>query len=654
MSAQSIIEIWLGAIWLLWTPGILLVSLLRMPRPKDWLVAISVQIGLGIVFWPLILLWSSISSTWHFIPVWTAWTARGFVFGIGILAIGCAVFQIRTLPIRLGSIERRWLLFWIVVFSLTIFTRLQQVEGLVLPNWVDSVHHTEIAKLIIDQGKLPDSYLPYLPNAPFSYHWGFHAVAVWLCWLLGWTDGFGVAKVILQLGQMLNSLVTLMFYAGGRLLFQNRRAAISSAVFGSLISWYPAYYVSWGRYPQLLGILLFAPLFLALNQLSTSQKATVQWMIVTILLLSGAMLVHIRTFFFTLCLIVLLLVHFLFKRQWNTIRLWGIAGVFSLCMVSPWLYHLAANEKAGILLFALPKTVSIGANQQTLFWVPGIDHLILLASGGLGMLIKPLRTSYGFLWFGSGWFFCFLMALCLRVRQGNLYLSTLLIPFLILIGWSLVVFFSLIYPIFGLPGIGVVSLDSAIITFFVPLVLFAGGIFAWVIGSIVPPIAISMVTITLLLVISLWGAKTMRTIVNPMTILATKADVVALHWIKENLPANAKFAPNAYLWEGATYAGTDGGYWIPVLTDRETILPPLIYTTVLSRSQAISINQVLERWSTVTSIDDPNLRQWLKQLGVSYFYLVFGKGGLQPMSLFGKDYVELLYYKDDIYIFRLR
>ena len=55
----SIAIIWLSAFMLLWLPGVALQRLLRVPVHADWLVALALQIGLGMAWWPLLLLWST-------------------------------------------------------------------------------------------------------------------------------------------------------------------------------------------------------------------------------------------------------------------------------------------------------------------------------------------------------------------------------------------------------------------------------------------------------------------------------------------------------------------------------------------------------------------------------------------------------------------
>ncbi len=166
-----------------------------------------------------------------------------------------------------------WLLLFALLFALACLTRSRQIRDLVLPNWVDSVHHTMIVRLIVEQGRLPATYAPYIPEAGFSYHWGFHAWVAWLAWLLGVRDSFELAHLLLLFGQVLNVLMLWMLYAAGRTLFNSRRAGFVTASLGMFVSWLPAYYTAWGRYTHLGGLLLAIPFLICLWRLGRAQDA---------------------------------------------------------------------------------------------------------------------------------------------------------------------------------------------------------------------------------------------------------------------------------------------------------------------------------------------------------------------------------------------
>jgi hypothetical protein len=124
---------------------------------------------------------------------------------------------------------------------------------------VDSPHHVLIVSLMAAFGRVPDNYLPLLPVRDFVYHFGFHALAATLAWL----SGLSTPALFLLLGQTLNGLVPLCIYSFVTGLSRQPRAGLVAAFFAGLVSLFPAYYISWGRYTQLAGGLILLPALVA-------------------------------------------------------------------------------------------------------------------------------------------------------------------------------------------------------------------------------------------------------------------------------------------------------------------------------------------------------------------------------------------------------
>jgi asparagine N-glycosylation enzyme membrane subunit Stt3 len=67
-------------------------------------------------------------------------------------------------------------------------------------------------------------------------------------------------------------------------------------------------------------------------------------------------------------------------------------------------------------------------------------------------------------------------------------------------------------------------------------------------------------------------------VVTGETALVVPADMAAMQWIRDNTPADARFVINSFpAYAGTLAAGTDAGWWIPLLAHRATSLPPLNY-----------------------------------------------------------------------------
>ena len=71
--------------------------------------------------------------------------------------------------------DRFRILFLTLIFIFILVWRFYQIRGVVLPLWVDSVHHVQIVKILLENGGIPDTFEPYMP-VPFYYHYAFHAL----------------------------------------------------------------------------------------------------------------------------------------------------------------------------------------------------------------------------------------------------------------------------------------------------------------------------------------------------------------------------------------------------------------------------------------------------------------------------------------------
>ena len=123
----------------------------------------------------------------------------------------------------------------LAILFVTLATRLLQVRELVVPAWVDSMHHTVITQLVADAGAVPTSYEPHMPVQDFHYHFGFHALAAMLMRL----SGLPAYRAVLLLGQVLNALAVLAAYLLGRWLAGSRWAGVLAALVAGALGLLP-------------------------------------------------------------------------------------------------------------------------------------------------------------------------------------------------------------------------------------------------------------------------------------------------------------------------------------------------------------------------------------------------------------------------------
>ncbi len=254
----------------------------------DAAVRLGVAVAGGLAALPLAWLWwSVVGGRWN-----------GWLLGAALVVMAAwLTLRRKRRRIRL-RLDTTMVALGVILLAGTA-ARLLAIRDLVLPAWVDSPQHHLIAQLMADTGRAPSGYRPWMPVDAFWYHFGYHALAA------SWHQltGQPMAKILLVGGQLLNSLAPLTVYAGTVMLTRRKRAGLIAAFFVALLSLFPGYYTTWGRYTQLCGMLMFPPIIGVSYQLFSSIEERccnrcwrpALWVG---LLLGGLFLVHARVWVF--------------------------------------------------------------------------------------------------------------------------------------------------------------------------------------------------------------------------------------------------------------------------------------------------------------------------------------------------------------------
>jgi len=646
--------IWIGGFFLLWLPGVFLHRLLRLPTRPDWLVTLALQLGLGLALWPLLLLWTT-QIGWR----WTPLTAQAAALALIVAGLAALLWAPGRWASRLAQASRQafTLTLFTCIAAITAVTRLLQVRDLALPVWVDPVHHVAIVRLLLVEGAVPATFAPVIPGGVFNYHWGYHALVAWLAWLLGALDAFAVADITLHFSQLLNVLTVVMFYAAARAIFASRRAGLLAAAGVGVVSWFPAYFLSWGRYTQMTGVLLAVPALLVLWRLRGQVRPG--GLIAATLLVAGLALVHVRVDFLAAILAGVLGGVLLLQRRGRTLLWWLAAAGGALLITLPWWLWLAQSAAAQALV-AVRTDGGAGWDNYNLpdwglVWAPRNPLLVAVSSLGLSALFGWQTVDLFVQMAGAVWLALLVGLGAWAWRRPALRPVTVRAwgAWLLLAVWVALTAVVLQANRFGLPFMQFIHVNVGVIALYAPLTLASGGLLAWALGLLAPPrFALSVAGATAL-ALTFWGASGMTSIVNPVTVLATPADRAAFAWIRDNTPADAHFVVNTWEWLGGIYAGSDGGYWIPVLTDRTSVAPPALYAAALPTAEREAINARLARLAAATNLDDPALRAELAAQGVTHLYLGTRPGALKPEQIDGKPYARLVYREGGVSVYEL-
>jgi hypothetical protein len=569
---------------------------------------------------------------------------------------------------RSSILGLRWAFALLAILALTFWTRFSQIEGLALPPWVDSVHHALMIRVAAESGRTPTSLRPYMPVDQLPYHWGYHVFMAAVLQLTSLTLG----RVMLWAGQVLNALQALTTAALAAYLWRRPLAGVVAALVVGLLSIMPAYYLSWGRYTQLTGLLLLPPLAIAWRELLRApSRGRLACLAV---LLSGLSLVHFRVLVFALAYMAASGAIWAFTAGWrmesllpavplplsqaeglanDSKRLVGlrigytVAGAaLALVLAAPWLRMLALRTL--LPAFERPSNLVAGGSYNAvsdgLLWA-GHNRVLLtlaLAAALWGVARRRRAAAEQALWIAA-------MALLAN--------PTLL----------------------GLPYTWLITNDVLVISLFLPAGVLIGGGASWLVDSIERrwvvwrpcSVASSQTRMTyglpttvharrfwhlllhagvivVLAGLALWGAWELRSVVNPDTILASKADVAAIEWAAEHTPADARFLVGVTPWLNV-YRGTDGGWWLLPLAGRWTSVPPVLY--VYGAPDYVRAAGELSK--AVANLPKDQKRQvydLIEREHITYIYLGPRSGSLAPETFASDPAFEKVYDRDGVTI----
>lgn len=600
-----------GAVWLAW-----------QPKRAGGLSSLADAVGLSISLTALAALAGFLLNVTFTRQVITALYAACFF----LLITGLMVRLLRGPKPRLDG--RRALAFLLGLAGVVGLAawRLFQARDLVLPAWVDSVHHTLVVRLIMENGGLPHTLAPYLP-VDFSYHYGFHVLAA----LFSGAAHTEPAATLLWFGQILNALVGLSVYRLAVEIWPDWRRATLAALLVTFGFQMPAYYLTWGRYTLLTGLVVLPLAMAALLRLSRRPRDAAAWAS-AVMLTIGVALSHYTALlllgFFTA---VLVLLRWFERRppvengvtpsRWDGTWQPAAAAAAGVLAAAPWLWRVWQQFNTQAALRVVPPIDSgQGGYFQYILYLLGPSHsLIWLGVAGAGLIWALIRKE------------------ARPLAAWGMLLTLLALP------WGL--------------RLGPFRPDHMAIVLFLPGSLLAAD-FVLNLAGLASKISRAWLRIGLQVLLALaaltglgWGAWQTRSVLNNSTIIADAADLEALNWVRVNTPSDARFMINATAWMGGVYRGVDGGYWLLPYNARQTILPPVMYTYGAG-TYVSQIADWAERTNRLTTCD-ADFWRLVEEFDAGYLYLHQGRGSLQPAALMNCPGVVNVYRRGAVFIYQL-
>lgn len=480
---------------------------------------------------------------------WQTWTTYLYAL-VAVLALALPFVRSPRRSIPRVTLSPHALIV-LALLLLGLIVRLYLVRDLPVGLWGDSYQHTMMAQLLVDNSGLFSSWQPYAPLATFTYHYGFQANAAFLHWM----TGLSVPQSVLIVGQWLNAAVLAGAYVLTRRITGSRAAGLWAVLLTGFVNLHPLYYVNWGRYTQLAGQVVLIAVLIAWIGLALQSEISWRHILLTAIVTACLMLTHyVVTIFAAVFIAAYLVIHIArtptMTNAKTVIARAVVTASLALLFALPWLI----NTLQGYLGRNVGGFVSgnVGAErvaeQSTLTSiVPDYVATPILLLAVIGVCVALARRNWGALIFAV---------------------------------WSALLILLIVPNVVGLPGTGVVPWLAAYITLYIPVVPLAAytlGVAQDALERRRHAIGVGIVAGSVIIV-SVWALRWQSRIIDRRFQLFTPADERAMQWIRESTPPDARIAVNMFpAYGGTLFAGSDGGWWIPLLTGRETPLPPLTY-----------------------------------------------------------------------------
>ena len=669
---------WLGilgvAVFLFVLPGWALLALLWSGWDAlVWGEKLGLASGMSLAIYPLLFLWTDIIGL-H-LGLLYAWLPALAGLGV-ILWRNRNYINIKTFK-SLNVQRLNWAdITLIILLAILIFTRFWVIRSLDVPMWGDSYQHTMIAQLMVDHGGLFNSWLPYAELQTFTYHFGFHtAVAVF-----HWISGLAVPQAVLWTGQIINVLAVIVLYPLAIRVGGNRWAGVGAVLVAGLLSPMPMYYVNWGRYTQLAGqVILSAAIYLvwvileaSLHRVEASVVGEgVKWfkwrhripfktgqMVLAWLILGGLALTHYRILIFMIFFFVVFFILHVKRKTWLILLVqifWIGTGAGLLFL--PWFMHTFAGKIMLTLSTQLSTPVAVApawaqeynAIGELSSYLPIPLWLFLPVSVIWGLWRREKGVAVVSLW----WLLILLVANPQWLRlAGEVVLS------------NFAVFIAAYIPASVLVGflLGQIICYKAYHDESTRLVAHRDE--GLKVDSERKSLALSLLVFVSVFVAGIWGARERLNDLQMVSgVLVTRPDLRATEWIQENVPQDARFLVNSLLAYGDTLiAGSDGGWWLPLLARRQTTLPPLIYGSEQGPQPGYLfwVNALTSEIQT-KGVTHPDVLALLRTRGVTHVYIGQRQGRvnyggpyvLEPEQLLASSNFRLVYHQDRVWVFEI-
>lgn len=621
-------------------PGWGLLRLLwQSSRTYPWPTQLALATALSLCLPILLMLWIEPTGVRP---------GRLFAYGLVALAFGTFIIDLRQWRPGAASWQHwknapdRWSSGATVLLFLLIFiVRMANIDPLEGPSWGDSVQHTVMAQLILDNGGLFRSWEPYAPYETLTVQFGFSALVA----LYSWLSGLPILNAVLIVGQLLNVFAVFSIYPLATKLTQGHRwGGVIAVLIAGMLSPMPAYYVNWGKYAQLAGQVVFPVAVWMTWELLEKERFHWRWVVMTGFMLSAMSLIYYRAPIYYATGVLSLLLCLFLPQHGRKLANWRIpllhllgTGIVLLGLLVPWANHL------------------LGAR---------LVNFVLSAPATQELLIKGIIEDYApwnEIWFYVPWpilITAFVGLAWALIRRQWAVVSLGL--------WTVFISLYVAGRIIHLPGASALQSFAVIIALYIQASLIASWLITVGITALIgrlPRLGEPLLLVAVMLGAML-GYASQVAIIKPYYIMIMRPDRMAFEWIRTSTPANAAFLVEGFIYHNTSAIGSDAGWWIPLLANRKNTMPPQY---ALLNERPTPLNYTREVMNLITLLKaaplaSPAVTQELCRRGITHIYIGQGNGyiGTDADQLFSASEAqqsstyELVYRRDRVAIFALR
>jgi hypothetical protein len=164
--------------------------------------------------------------------------------------------------------------------------------------------------------------------------------------------------------------------------------------------------------------------------------------------------------------------------------------------------------------------------------------------------------------------------------------------------------------------------------------------------------------------LGLWGARQRRYDLNIQKhALVVRPDMRAASWLRQKTDGDGHILINSFpAYGGNAIAGSDGGWWLPLLAGRQVTIPPLNYGQEASPwpdypAWINALNKEIQQ----KGINHPDVLTMLEERNINQIYLGQQQGqvnnpsgGFTVQEILSNPNFEPIYHQDRVWIFQVQ